>query len=177
MLAARVVNPLIAPYAHSWIAEFWREAFPRPCELAGFSDCWQFRGSNAFAGYRAFHGVLSHLCAAVILQGEIPSRVVRRCGNRACVRPEHMAIYPVTDSAELRELQREEERIAKLFDCCPGRGHRISRKTAALETGFRIGEIDKLLRKAALYRILFERKARVEAGLEIQVSPSPLKLV
>lgn len=63
--------------------------------------CWTWAGRHIGNGYGAFeggdtHGQYAHRAAWVMRYGPVPSgaRVAHRCGNRLCVRPEHLLLIP-----------------------------------------------------------------------------------
>ncbi len=71
---------------------FWSKV--RPC---GWRGCWPWRGSRRRSGHGLFSPVpgirvLAHRFAWFLTRGPIPQGVYVRqcCGNRSCIRPDHL---------------------------------------------------------------------------------------
>jgi len=80
------------------VARFWSHVPDRPAR-----GCWIWQGTLTRQGYgqfsvpeggRRWRHYLAHRVAWLLERGELPrgARVVQTCGNRRCVRPDHMRL-------------------------------------------------------------------------------------
>lgn len=133
--------------------------------------CWEWIGSTAYNGYMAFRSVLAHRAAATIYCGKIPSSVSQRCGNRKCVRLEHLAIAHKTETTEDRytPVHKQEETITSILQA---RGSdRYTLEGISEKTGCKLSTIKKVLRESPLYDLLADITHIRSKGLSIQTKP------
>jgi len=160
------------------ISDFWREVEVSAVPLAGFSACWNFNGSNAYSGYRAFRSVLAHRAAATIYCGKVPARVHQRCGNRKCVNVAHLTIShepvtkwkfnPLTGKPITPKRSNDTDLIKAVLDARPDTG-RYSVTAIARQVGSNADTVRKILRESSLYDLAAEYAAN---GGKVQMEPN-----
>ena len=160
------------------INDFWTEVKVGKTKKEGFSDCWEYTGSPAYLGYRAFRSVLAHRAAAVIYCGKIPSTVRQRCGNKMCVRVCHLNIklevdHPSDNPKRRNILTFKEERPDLVKSILDARGESGKYKFSDIATkvGTTVDRVKKILREAALYDLLNDREQQLNAGFKIRMEP------
>jgi hypothetical protein len=161
------------------IEDFWREVTIGSKSKPDWGECWTFKGSNAFSGYRAFRSVLAHRAAATIYCGRIPARVSQRCGNRHCVRLEHLQIAsepkapikfnPYTGQPIRPKRSEEPDLIKSVMESRPADGERYSIDSIAKKLNVTKDTVRKILREAALYDLMMEYQS--ENG-KVQMKPN-----
>lgn len=73
-------------------------------------DCWEWTASRTGDGYGHAHfgaAILAHRLSWVLTRGAIPPgmKVLHRCDNPPCVRPEHLFLGTQADNARDREAK------------------------------------------------------------------------
>jgi hypothetical protein len=78
-------------------------------------DCWNWTGARTGSGYGALsvdgRAVAAHRVAWVLAHGPVgpDDRIFHRCGNRVCVRPDHLELLRVQGSISVLASRLEPE--------------------------------------------------------------------
>lgn len=160
--------------------DFWAkvviDATPRH---VGISPCWTYIGADA-GGYGRFSSVYAHRVAAAIYCVAVPSKVYQRCGNRRCVRLEHLAIsLLVNRKPKVSRLTGKEIPIPRHKDVylaekvLDSRGDVQHRKVSELAIlhGTTQVVVKKILLEAAIHDVIAEIKEHREQGTEYRTYP------
>lgn len=166
-------------FRRATIQEFWREVKEGTVPIAGWLPCWNYTGSDAYSGYKAFRCVLAHRAAATIYTGRIPGKVKQMCGNRCCVRLEHLRIgekgnrervSAFTGRALCTPTVKMPGTIQAVLDARPETGkYKVSDIASAAHTTH--DNVRKILREAALYDLASEVRELIESKRPIQTKP------
>lgn len=166
-------------FRRATLLEFWRDVEEAETAKDGFSPCWNYTGSDAYSGYKAFRCVLAHRAAAVIYTCEIPSKVKQRCGNRHCVRLEHLQIsergfvkhYSENTGRPLATPTVEQpDMIQQVLAARPPSGRYIVADIAKT-VGTTQENVRKILRESALYDLISEIRSLIESKQEVRKQP------
>jgi len=146
------------------ISEFWRNVQVGTKPTPEHSECWNYIGSDAYLGYKAFRCVLAHRAAAVIYLCEIPARVSQTCGNKHCVRLDHLRF-----GTRRHELTDD---IKKVLAARPpnGRKYNVMEIRKSVPHLFPM-DIRGILRESALYDLMFESQLLKAEGKPVRMEP------
>lgn len=156
------------------IKEFWNLVTEGIPPDTNWLPCWNYTGSDAYSGYKAFRTELAHRCAAVIYTGRIPAKVKQCCGNKHCVRLEHLRIASrveetLSERAKKRDVPRHEQPdfIREVLAFRPPSG-RYAITDLAKQSGTNYQTVRKILRVSVLYDLQAEVKALIESKRTVQ---------
>lgn len=146
------------------IMEFWRNVEVGEPPEEGYSPCWNFKGSNAYLGYRAFRSLLAHRVAAVVYTGDVYRTVKQNCKNKCCVRLEHLSFIGKED--------RDWDRVKQVLDARPQCGSKYTVQKLYGDTKINPIFIRAVLREAPLYDIRDEYQYLMQCGRVPQNQPT-----
>jgi hypothetical protein len=155
----------------SSVKEFWALVEETSVPFSeGISPCWEWKGSPAYSGYYGFRSVLAHRAAATIYCGQIPSNVRQMCGNKKCMRIDHLSISTESNFDVIKDEHKKPGVIEKVL---AARGtSRYTVNSIKNKTGFQIKVIRKVLREAPLYDLLREVQQCKRNGIPVQMKPN-----
>jgi hypothetical protein len=128
------------------------------------SECLIYDGPDAYNGYKGFRCVLAHRAAAAIYTERIPGVVRIRCGNKNCVRFEHLDIAepvppaepkrsPLTNRALRKPVHTNPELIQAILNARPhNKLFTVANIAKTVHTNTDV--VRKVLRESALYDLI-----------------------